>query len=569
MDDDRTELLTPGRPTAGIHVRLLDDHDRPGSERTFASTFRIGRHPDCELHVDAAVVSRFHVAVEWDGSRWRLRDLGSANGTLVDGVRITAPVDLGGTTRVRLGPKGPSLELTTTAGAEPPRRAPRRPDPPPAAPPPSSPAPRPTPTPPPARPTPSTRRSLDEYARRYLSDEDDEDTGDHTRMVRKLIQGAKTGQRRRLRIVVAAAAVIAVGLGGLAIQQLRVARQRGAELDRLKQIVDDLFLQGKTIDVQLAQLRTVIEETERTDLRTQLDRLAAERARLAETYEGYVNELGSYRKLTPRERLMHRVARVFNEAETSMPSSFVNAVEDMLDDYWLTTAGRTRFQTAFDRLRASGDLPFLVETLEAHGLPRQLVYVALQESNFDPHAVGPQTRWGRAKGMWQIIPMTARRFGLDPGPTPDASGIDERDDRLDVRRATVAAARYLQTLYGTFAQASGLLTIAAYNWGEHRVLPRLDGLADGGGLDDDDGLAIFADVPEDPASRTYWRFFVEYQHQIPDETKDYVLKIFSAAVLGEDPHAFGLEMANPLATAVEARPGAERASPIPDPWATR
>jgi hypothetical protein len=145
--------------------------------------------------------------------------------------------------------------------------------------------------------------------------------------------------------------------------------------------------------------------------------------------------------------------------------------------------------------------------------------------------------------MWQFIPSTARRFGLDPGPTPDSGLVDQLDERHDFRKSTQAAAKYLHELYATLAQASGLLAIASYNWGEHRIIGRLDDL-DG---EDVGEWALFEDLPEDPASRTYWRFLTEYKDRMPDETKDYVLKIFSAAVVGENPRLFGIDLDNPIA----------------------
>jgi membrane-bound lytic murein transglycosylase D len=60
------------------------------------------------------------------------------------------------------------------------------------------------------------------------------------------------------------------------------------------------------------------------------------------------------------------------------------------------------------------------------------------ESGFSPRAV---SRVG-AKGMWQFMEATGRRYGL----------IVNRwvDERLDPVKATVAAARYLGDLYGMF-----------------------------------------------------------------------------------------------------------------------
>ena len=45
-----------------------------------------------------------------------------------------------------------------------------------------------------------------------------------------------------------------------------------------------------------------------------------------------------------------------------------------------------------------------------------------------------------------------------------------RDERHDFEKSTLAAVQYLRDIYDTEAQASGLLVMASYNWGERRVI---------------------------------------------------------------------------------------------------
>jgi len=52
-------------------------------------SLRVGRGEDCGLALDDELVSRAHCMVEWDGRSIRVRDLGSTNGTFVDGASIT------------------------------------------------------------------------------------------------------------------------------------------------------------------------------------------------------------------------------------------------------------------------------------------------------------------------------------------------------------------------------------------------------------------------------------------------------------------------------------------------
>jgi len=156
--------------------------------------------------------------------------------------------------------------------------------------------------------------------------------------------------------------------------------------------------------------------------------------------------------------------------------------------------------------------------------------LALQESNFDIYAVGRKTYKGYAKGMWQFIPDTAMKYGLRVGPLADLSRPDPRDERHNFEKATSAAVRYLKFIYSTDAQASGLLVMSSYNWGEEKV------------------VKLIRSMPANPKDRNFWRLLTSYRDKIPQETYDYVYYIVSAAVIGENPRLFGFKFDNPLAS---------------------
>jgi len=320
-------------------------------------------------------------------------------------------------------------------------------------------------------------------------------------------------------------------------------RKMTKELEGLRQAASAVFDEMKTLDLQIAQLKSVVEAAEQVQLRDQLQRLEDSRQRMATRYDGYVEELGTYRKLNDNEKVVYKMARVFNESEFGMPAGFVNSVRDSIQNYWQGPAGRRRFAQAVQLAQREGYVSLIVKTMQEHGLPAQFFYLALQESDFNIKAVGPPTRWGRAKGMWQFIPTTALRYWLDAGPYADNKTVDPQDERHDLEKSTEAAARYLQTICSTLAQASGLLVIASYNWGEHRIVDKLEELPGPQTIPQE----ALEGIPEDPTSRNYWRFLGEYADRMPKETKDYVLKVFSAAVIGENPQQFGFDFDNPLA----------------------
>lgn len=111
---------------------------------------------------------------------------------------------------------------------------------------------------------------------------------------------------------------------------------------------------------------------------------------------------------------------------------------------------------------------------------------------------------------------------------------DPGDERFNFPKATSAAARYIKDIYKTDAQASGLLVMASYNWGEGNI------------------INLLRRMPENPRDRNFWNLLNNYRDKFPDETYNYVYYIFSAAVIGENPRLFGFDFDNPLQEAIYA-----------------
>ena len=105
--------------------------------------------------------------------------------------------------------------------------------------------------------------------------------------------------------------------------------------------------------------------------------------------------------------------------------------------------------------RSSYYMPIFEEAFARYGLPLELKYMAVIESNLNPVAVSK----AGAKGIWQFMYQTARRYGLAIN-----SFVDER---MDVVKAADAAARYLRDAYEVFGDWN--LAICSYNCGPGNV----------------------------------------------------------------------------------------------------
>jgi membrane-bound lytic murein transglycosylase D len=104
-------------------------------------------------------------------------------------------------------------------------------------------------------------------------------------------------------------------------------------------------------------------------------------------------------------------------------------------------------------------VPELKPVFTAQKVPPELVWVAEVESSFDRRALSP----AGAAGLFQLMPDTAKRFGLSLWP---------RDQRYQPEPSATASAQYLKYLYDRFKDWR--LALAAYNAGEGAVQKLLD-----------------------------------------------------------------------------------------------
>lgn len=150
--------------------------------------------------------------------------------------------------------------------------------------------------------------------------------------------------------------------------------------------------------------------------------------------------------------------------------------------------------------RANRWFPVVEPILKANGVPDDLKYLMVVESNLDPKAVSV----AKAAGLWQFMEATARGYGLEI--------TTEVDERYNVYKETVAACKMLRSAYRKYGD--WMTAAASYNFGGGNVDKRL-----------------------------------QAQHQtcamnvlLPEETSRYMFRILAAKLFFEDPLAFGYEI---------------------------
>lgn len=479
----------PPASNAAPPIRVLVGKDT--AAREFTDKFIVGRDVNCALRMDHDGVSRNHVEIFRVGRQWFARDLRSSNGTYLDGERIEE-ASLPGRSKLRLGADGPEIELSyaapTILGTS----------------------------------STATPASLEDVAAHYFDPKSKAPAGDRTMMVRRAYSTVKRKQTRRYGSVIA-------GAVGLLLVAVGVGIYQHFQLQRSRALAEQFFYNMKSVELQLARLEAQVQDSADPAHSAEAEMGRAKLTEMASQYDALLTELGVLNeKMAPEDRLIYRMARMFGECEIAMPDDFVNEVKRYIE-IWRSDE---RLVKGLQRAREQNLPPSIVEILSEHHLPPEFFYIALQESDFRPQAVGPETRFGIAKGLWQLMPETAIQYGLRTGPLLDVPQFDPADERFDASAATRAAARYLGDLYRGEAQASGLLVLASYNWGTTRVRNRIRAMK------------------ENPRDRNFWALLA--QTDVPTETRDYVFKIFSAAVIGADPQLFGFDFDQPLATVAAA-----------------
>lgn len=475
--------------------------------------FHVGRGEQCEVCLQDQHVSRVHARGYFEDGQWWMEDLNSSNGLIVGGERVARTAIVDGTV-ARLGLRGLDLHFklqqtnVSVAGALSPTAFV------PLAPPEVVPVFAPVPA------APQTAAAQKPNVERYFGKLQEGDTaGEHTMFIRSAFAQVQRKQKRRFSSVIVSLLVLTVVVALLGYRQyLKASHQR--------QIAEQMFYSIKGLDLEIATLQDAVNASSNQQARSQLHAIEDRRVQMEDSYNNFLASLHIYEPgMKEEDRLILRVARIFGECEVDMPKDFKTEVQKYIK-YWQSS---TRYASNMKKARQNGYVDRIAKEMVRQNLPPQYFYLAMQESDFKEDVSGPVTGVGIPKGMWQFMPATAVKYGLRLGPLVDEQRPDVMDDRNHYERETEAASRYLKDLYGKDAEASGLLVMACYNWGQPQV------------------LRLVRSMPPNPRDRNFWKLLQQHRDQVPKETYDYVFRIVAAAVIGENPRLFGFDFDNPLA----------------------
>lgn len=483
------ETQPPGNELPPIKVTVQQE-GKDVTEREFRKKFIIGRDDSCELQILSLGISRNHAEVYFEKGRWWIKDLRSANGTFLNGERI-GKIPLGRSTKVELGTGDAALVFSVEGfSAE-------------------------------AKTIQEAPRSITQIIKQYFIPHADQKPGEHTMLIRGAFKRLQYQQRKRYFQVIGGIFLIAVSLAVYAYLQ-------NQEVKKQKALAAQIFYSMKSMELELAKLQEKAEANNDSTALNEAEQIRQRQAELTSSYDKFLEQLHFYEssKFTETDRVILHVARSFGECELGMPKEFLDEVYRYIKK-WKTT---DRLQNALTIAKENRFCETISQIMLERHLPPQFFYLALQESDFNIKIVGPPTRFGIAKGPWQFIPATGARYGLRNGPLVGLPQYDPKDERFHFLKATRAAARYIRDIYNTEAQASGLLVMASYNWGEGNV------------------VGLIRKMPMNPQQRNFWELLRLYRSKIPKQTYDYVFHIFSAAVIGESPPLFGFKFDNPLQT---------------------
>lgn len=228
------------------------------------------------------------------------------------------------------------------------------------------------------------------------------------------------------------------------------------------------------------------------DLRKEFNKILAETTKIARRQES-----------NPKRQPKTEIGKLATRSELEYPDPLNDRV--LIEIRQIQQAYPKNFQAGLNR--SAKYLPYIREEFRKAGLPQDLVWLAMVESQFTPRI---DSRVG-AGGMWQFMPTTGRRFGLERD--------HYLDERYDWKKSTQASIKYLSDLYEGFG-GNWPLAVSAYNMGE-------------GGVE--------RAVAMNNGQRDLWQLLdtAPASNRIPLETKKFYAKLLASAIVANNPEEYG------------------------------
>jgi serine/threonine protein kinase len=213
-----------------------------------------------------------------------------------------------------------------------------------------------------------------------------------------------------------------------------------------------------------------------------------------------------------------RIAAMMGERPVELNDDALRAIKRPLDRY-VARADSASNQLGGESLpvvysRAAQYVPLIARSFSAHKIPIVIgVYVPMIESEYRPCS---ENTLG-AKGLFQFMPRTAEAYGV------------ARSEMCDAEKMTPAAAQYIADRMAELGDDSQSMTLVllSFNQGPDQVR---------------DALRRLRDTPN--YQRNFWTLLANREQLGSDfgqESAGYVPAFFAAAIIGENPQAFGLQ----------------------------
>lgn len=201
------------------------------------------------------------------------------------------------------------------------------------------------------------------------------------------------------------------------------------------------------------------------------------------------------------KKVLEALRKALHESDTPDGFDIPVVLNEAVDRHIRCFTGPKRDIFARWLVRAERYAPTIKGILKKNGLPEDLVYLSMIESGFNMKARSQ----AKASGPWQFMHGTGKQYGLK---------VDYWvDERYDLEKSTVAAARYLKNLFDQFG--CWWLAAASYNAGENRVKKAM----------------------EKQDTKDFWKLR-EYK-TLPRETQEYVPQLIAAALIAKEPEKYG------------------------------